>query len=318
MVIFLLLGLFLCIARAHIWAVGEWNGETLGYALGGLLIPSLLSYLLAGRKRARNLLLLGTSFLVFCFLEFLLELSHRPPDAKTQAANYLREASGTKPTDPSAPQSEEEKLYRSFISEVMAGAKTQEEKIAAYRPDLAALYTADSYSNPQKMQHARDAIQAVFRVDHQYFSDFLEWPARIDQKLAKSNLSDDEKQQFMKGVNKTFADAPILALRKQGDIAESKWRDDTVKLYTFALAHSSKIRMANGHAWIDDPKVGAQFKDLQNQAIDSRRLVRQINSQLAQQRNAQMQSLGLTKKDLGIPDSPAPNPSSPPTTSPQH
>jgi hypothetical protein len=310
--IFLLLGFFLCIAKAHIWASGVWNSETFGYAIGGLLLPCLFSYLIAGRKKVRNIFHFGISFVAFCLVFFLIELSNRPPDTRTQVANYFREASGIKPIDPSAPQSEQDKIYRSFISEVMASTKTQQETIAAYRSDLTALYTPDSYSSSQKMQHARDTIQTVYDLDHRFFLDFQEWPARIEQELAKSSLPDVEKQEIMTGVNKTFANAPILALWKQADIAESRWRDDTVTLYTFALAHSGQIRMANGHAWLDDPKVGVEFKELQNKAIDSRRFVRQIKSQITQQHNAQLQSLGLTRKDVGLSDA------STPAASPQH
>jgi hypothetical protein len=72
----LVVGILLSFVNALAWSGGEWTGEAQGYAVGCLLLPALIAYLTAGRRKVRNPTNFGLWFCGVCLLSFLLELSH--------------------------------------------------------------------------------------------------------------------------------------------------------------------------------------------------------------------------------------------------
>jgi hypothetical protein len=59
----IVVGVLLSLSTARVWAHGEWTGEAEGYAFGSLLIPGLIAYLIAGRRKVRNPAAFGLCFL---------------------------------------------------------------------------------------------------------------------------------------------------------------------------------------------------------------------------------------------------------------
>jgi hypothetical protein len=72
----MVLGVLLSLMTAQTWSHGEWTGEAQGYAFGCLLVPGLIAYALAGRRKVRNPSLFALLFCGLCVLSFLIELSH--------------------------------------------------------------------------------------------------------------------------------------------------------------------------------------------------------------------------------------------------
>jgi hypothetical protein len=72
----IVVGILLGLMTAWAWSGGEWTGESQGYAVGCLLLPTLIAYLAAGRRKVRNPTNFGLWFCGISLLSFLLELSH--------------------------------------------------------------------------------------------------------------------------------------------------------------------------------------------------------------------------------------------------
>ena len=70
----IVVGVLLSLSIARVWANGEWTGEAEGYAFGSILLPALIAYLIAGRRKVRNPGAFGLWFCGLCLLFFLLEL----------------------------------------------------------------------------------------------------------------------------------------------------------------------------------------------------------------------------------------------------
>jgi len=70
----IVVGVLLSFSTARVWAHGEWTGEAQGYAFGGILVPGLIAYLIAGRRKLRDPADFGLWFCGLCLLFFLLEL----------------------------------------------------------------------------------------------------------------------------------------------------------------------------------------------------------------------------------------------------
>jgi hypothetical protein len=72
----IVVGVLLSLSTARVWGNGEWTGEAQGYAFGSILLPGLIAYAIAGRRKVRNPAAFGLWFCGLCLLFFLLELSH--------------------------------------------------------------------------------------------------------------------------------------------------------------------------------------------------------------------------------------------------
>ena len=73
----IVVGVLLSLSTARVWSGGEWTNESQGYAIGCLLLPALIAYLAAGRRKVRNPAHFGLWFCGLSLLSFLLELSHQ-------------------------------------------------------------------------------------------------------------------------------------------------------------------------------------------------------------------------------------------------
>lgn len=294
-----LLGVALCVLKALAWSRGTWNAEVSGYAIGAFLISFLIAYLIAGRKKARKPVRFGLIFVGLSFVLFLFEFSHPPRDPKTQVADLIREASGAKPVDMRGSfENAQDALLREVVREFLDGVKAHEQKAAALRSDLQALYSAASYSSPEAMKRSADAVRNVTQLDHQFVVQLEQWPAHVQQQVVQSHISD--KDGFMKGFNETFTNSRVVVLRKQGDEIEAHWCEATLALYNFALAHSGQIRVKNEHVIIDDANMRAQFNNLLRESREQRKKMTDANTELAKLQNEGFQKFGLTKKDFGL------------------
>jgi hypothetical protein len=73
----IIFGICLAIVKAFVWSKGVFTSEVFGYALAGALIPGVIAYAIAGRKKVRNLNMFSLWFVSLCVFFLLLELAHR-------------------------------------------------------------------------------------------------------------------------------------------------------------------------------------------------------------------------------------------------
>lgn len=231
----MLLGIVLSVARALLWSRGVWTAEVFGYAISGILMSTVVAYLIAGRRKNRKPVLFGLTFVAISFVMCLLELSNPPENMNGKVADIVREASGTKPIDRrGAPDSPQDKLLRDVMTEFLDKVKAYREKAHELGTGLQTLYRPESFSGPEAMSHTRDGVQKIATLDHEFAFQLEQWPARVQEQVAQSSVSDSDKQSFLKGFHETFSNSEIVTLRRQGDQIEVQWCKDTLDLYDFA------------------------------------------------------------------------------------
>ena len=295
-------GVALGIFKAAIWSHGIWNAESLCYAFAAIVIPLLISYAIAGRSKVRNPLRFSLCFLGLSLFFLLLGFSSRTPDPRTQVAGMLREEFGTKPADAHdrSSDSPEATFTREVMHDFIDRVKDHQQKTAALRPELQALYSSASYATPESIQHSIDAVISVTTLDHDLVVQTEQWPDRVREKLEQSTFSDSYKQSFWKGYSETFTNSEILSIRKGIDESELRWRDSTVALYRFALANAEHIKVKDEHLVINNEKIRDQFNDLSKIATSDRQEMRESNAQLVKVQNENLSKLGLSRKELGL------------------
>lgn len=301
MAFLVLLGIALSVVKALFWSRGLWTAEVSGYAIGAILMSSVVAYLFAGRKKNRRPVFFGLIFVVVSFVLCLLELSHPPKDPKAQVADLVREATGAKPIDRRGEfDSPQDKLLREVMTEFLDKAKAYREKTRELESSLQTLYTPESFSGIEAMSRTRDGVQKVTGLDHEFALQLEQWPSHVEEQVARSALSESDKQAFLNGFHETFSTSEIVTLRQQGDQIEALWCKDTLALYDFARLHAERIHLKDAHILIEDENVRTRFNELLHESRGQHQRMTQTNAQIAKLQKDGMQKLGLTRKDFGV------------------
>lgn len=220
--------------------------------------------------------------------------------AKAYVADLIREASGTKPIDGEF-DSPKKKLLREVMAEALDKAKAHREKAHELARSMPTLYTPESFSDTEAMSRTRDGVQKMTAIDHEFLLQLEQWPSRVQEQVARSALSESDKQSFLEGFHKSHFSAPeIVALRQQGDQIEAQWCKDTLALYDFARLHAGRIHVKDEHILIEDENVRTRFNELLHQSRGQRHRMTETNAQIAKLQNDVLQKLGLTRKDVGL------------------
>jgi len=296
-------GIFLAFFRAWIWSSGQFGGEAFGYALSGVLIPGLISYAIAGRKKVRNLNQFGLAFFLVSAFMFALEVSQRHPKSES-AADLLKEVTGKKAVDP-ANSSEIDRVGRAVLADMLAIRKTHDVQIAKFSGDLSHIYSAESFSDQASMQRCIDAVQGTLQADEDFSHRFQAWRDHLKEKVDHSSLSEADKEGFIRGTERTIGGSDILKARDRIVEAEEKWAAATKELYTYAMSNEQKIKVKGSKLLINDEKVRSDFNRQLKDCKDLRSNIRTLNSQLRQLQDAAMKQVGVTRDDLGLGRSPS-------------
>jgi len=271
----------LCVLTALFWSRGVWNAAVLGYALGVMVMGGLVSYLIAGRKKVRNVLRFSLIFFSISLVLILLEMANHHGSPDVEAAD---------------------KLARHLSGNFWDLAKAHRQKVAELQPDLQMLYSAQSYSSPVSIKRTRDAVKNVAALDHEFITHFETFPARVQQEVAQSSLSDTAKQLYLQGylqgVNSNAYSSALEVGRKRDQI-ERQWCNETVALYDFALAHQKQIQIKDDHLIITDERTRGQFNNLLKQAKEQRQRLQDAKAEMEKLQKEFTQTLGLTREGLG-------------------
>jgi hypothetical protein len=297
----IMLGVVLSIVKALIWSGGTVNAEVLGYALAGIAIPGVIAFAVAGLGKLRNPNRFALTFCALSLVFLLLEVSNHPENLKDHVSRLMREAAGTKPVQ--GRSTETDRLTRNMLSEILDLRKSHDAKTAKFKDDLGQLYSVDSFSTVTKMQRCVEAVRATLSADQEFSRQFQVWKDRTKEEVEHSSLSDSDKRHFMKGVEQRMGDSKILALRNQVVEAEAKWANATIGLYGLAVANTGKIAVNGSKIVINDDKVRSEFNRELEDSKNLRSNMRSLNSQMAQLQREGMQQIGITPKDIGLPDS---------------
>jgi hypothetical protein len=292
-------GIFLAFFRAWIWSSGEFGGEAFGYALSGVLIPGLVSYAIAGRKKARNLNRFGLAFFLVSALGFALEVSQTHPKQSESPSDLVKEVTGKKAVDP-ANSSETDRLGRTVLGDMLAIRKSHDAQVAKFSSDLTHIYSAESFSNRVSMQRSIDAVQGTLTADEDFSHQFQDWRDQIKEKVDHSSLSEADKEGFIRGVEKAIGGSDILKVHDQIVEAEEKWAAATKDLYAYAMANDQKIKVKGSELLIDDEKVRSEFNRQLRDCRDLRSHMRSLNSQLRQLQEEGMKKMGIKRDDLSL------------------
>ncbi len=299
-------GIFLAFLRAWIWSLGEFGGEAFGYALSGVLIPGLIAYAIAGRKKVRDLNRFGLAFFLVSAIGFALEVSQSHPKQSESASDLVKEVTGKKAVD-LAHSSETDQVGRTVLGDLLAIRRSHDAQTAKFSSDLSQLYSAESFSSQVSMQKCIDAVQATLAADEDFSHRFQVWRSHIKEEVDHSSLSEADKEGFIRGAEQAIGGSDILRVHDRIIEVEEKWATATKDLYTYAIANSRRIQVKGSELLINDEKVRVEFNRQLKDSKDLRSNMRSLNSQLRQLQEEGMKKMGIARDDLNSGQSQSPS-----------
>lgn len=295
------LGIFLAWFRSWAWSYGFISAEMVGHFVGSLILPAVIAYLIAGRKSVRNFNRFAVWFSWLSVLFFL--VASKPPVSLSQhIGNLMKEASGAKPVDNADGPRNFDELIRAVMRDQLDQRKAFEQETEQYTAELGRLYSADSFSSPEKMKRSVEAVRGIVAADLKYSEQIEEIPKRIEGRVQSSNLSNSDKQGFMEGIRQSIGGQKIFAIRRQSTELEKQWLDATVGLYEFTLSHPGNITVHQGRLVASSHKAQTEF----NQQLEKSQALRDrlvaLNGQMESAQNEALNQLGVTPKEIGLPE----------------
>jgi hypothetical protein len=295
-------GLTLAILKALIWSGGTFNAEVLGYALGAAILPALIAYAIAGRRKVRNPNRYAFWFMVLCLLFLVLEAANQRESVTAKVKRIAQEAAGTRAISNVGTGGDQQgdSLLRAVIGDVIERRKLYDQHQAELDPDLNLVGSEKSFSTRDSILRSMDVVRKCVAEDTRFSHEIETWPDRTKARVDASSLSNEERQQFMKGFQDVFGSSKILTTRKEAMMVEAEWSDATLDLYTFALKNKPKLVVRTSGVLIADEKVRTQFNQKIERYETLRKRLRDLNGQIEQLQQEVVKKTGVTMQDLGL------------------
>ena len=292
-------GILLAFFRAWVWSYGLFTPKAFGYAVGAILLPAVIAYAIAGRRKVRNFNRFAFIFGSLSIFFHLVSSATPRPSLKAHIGDLMKEVAGTKPAASNG-TTDMDDLIRDFMREALDARKTHDAEIARFEHELGQLYTAESFSSKASIQRSQEAIRGTVAADQALTRRIADWPQKMKMWADRSSLSDSAKQEFLDGFGKAFAGSELLSVRKQATEVEDQWAEATDDLYNFALSNTTKLQIEGSKIIINDRKTRTEFNQKLERSQSIHKNLEALNTRLEQLQRAALQQSGLTEKDLGL------------------
>jgi hypothetical protein len=291
-------------------ATGEKNPDVaLGFHIGRLiptlLVPFLIAYVIAGRKRARKPNLFAG---IFCGIALLfttntaissggLDLGE---SADQRVGRLMREAAGTQPVHQSiwpARRRFDDALREQFRALVRQNKEYSETIRKMDVSQIKNLNTPESFANPEAASGALRQLHDLCDDDAAQEVKVKEIIGNLRQALEKSASSPSERETLVNGFDKGFE--PQSARRQAVVAAEKVWMDSVDDEYAYAAHNPGKLVVVNGHLIINDAEVRETFNTKLRFQQSQRKAFLAAQKEFDAFQAQSLQKLGVSPHDVG-------------------
>jgi hypothetical protein len=240
------------------------TGETLGF----LLIPFLIAYVAAGRKKARRPNLFAG---LFCGLSVVLgglwllgtAANALVPTETTDAriGRLMREADGKQPVkDYPGGYGQLDTVLRDFFRSAQQRDRDYRAEVQNLdESEMRRLYSGMSFSSPQEIQRVMQQLQQVLDVDLKQEQAVREMVNTTEGRIRGLDVAEKDKQDVIAGMERTLA--PIYSARAELISAEKDWIESTEALYQFGYEQENEIQIRGNEIFIANPYVRQEFNN---------------------------------------------------------
>ena len=283
---------------AVIWGGGSFSAEVFGYATGGVLIPFVIAYLIAGRRSrrdwnrfARLFVWIGVGVLTMNAVSSLAE----PP--RNNVNEYVKRAL-TKAAAGQSGSGTEEVLFVDFFRDVITATRRYQDAASACNRYSPKAFTPESFAGAEVMDQTRSHLTQCVSLDLEHYEETQKILSAFRQKVAASDLSQQHKDEMLKGVDEGEA----ASMNAYGNViqVERLWLSATTDLYQYSRDHAGQIHVRGGRVLISGDDVLAEFNHKLHSAQALHRSFLQANTQLEALRRETSNQIGFSPADLGL------------------
>ena len=306
-----LLGIGVVVLLAMLYAIfvptDEVNASTragyrVGTFIGAMLFPTIVAYIVAGRRKVRNWRRFASFFfisgLVFLTMSWLGSVNSETPER--HIGRLMREAAGRQPARNIGFGRQREfddavrEQFRNLIQlnrDYMAAVESLNIK------ETAKLNSPETLADPDSAAEALKQLRAAYDLDsheEQKVSEILE---KLRGVMRSSSSSPATQQSMLNGFDKSVA--AQTTRRRQLLSTEKAWIDAEDELYDFALQHRNGFKLTGSQIAIADDGIREQF----NQKVTSEEALRteflKSKQQFSDEQAKLLGSYGLDMKAVG-------------------
>jgi hypothetical protein len=297
----------LAVVAAFIRPVEEGTpGFQAGYRIGGLsaslLIPGVIAYAIAGRKKARNPNLLALVFCVSCVLLLVTSFAGalNSESADQRISRLMREAAGLQPVRQSMFPSDRrwDDGVREILRDLMRQNKDYHEAYSKIdQNQISKINTPESFADSRVAAPALQQLHASYDLDVQN-------EARVKGAVEKlriameSGVSSSEREAVERGLAQGLA--AQMPKRRRLVEAERQWLDAVDSEYTYAQQHEKDFRFSQGHLGVAEAAVREEFNARVREQEARRKELLNAKKEFEQYQAQTLQKMGLSAKDAGV------------------
>ena len=266
------------------------------------VLPLLIAYPIAGRRKARNPNLFAG---LFCGIALFMILANAagslvafPPETADQKASRLmREAAGLQPVrKPSREDISDTKLRDLFKQIVTINKDYQAEVDKLDTSATTRLNTPQSFADPNSVGEGLRELHAAYELD-----------ARQEQRMSEvlenfghgfDNLPPSDRESMLKGFNQGLAQ--VMPTRQRAVTTEKAWIDSLDDVYRYARANHSQFRMAGGHLQVTGEETRQGFNRRIRAINASRQEFLKARSDFDRLQGETLQKTGINRGEIGL------------------
>lgn len=280
---------------------GTEAGQHIGYLLVLLVLPALVAFLVAGRKKVRHP---NRFVLVFCLISgvFILGnaasmLSFETPQQRF--ARLLREAAGTQPVSHKGLPSQRKlddavrlqygKLLQQNRDYLALVAKLDNSKVKK-------INTAQALASATVAQPALDQLHALYDADAGHEQEVRETLAGL-RHVFEGISPAAERDAMLKGFDESLAEQN--SRRQQALAMEKAWVDAVDDEHAYAAAHRASIRLVQNTLVIDDPEIRGELNGKLQLQEEKRKAFLKSQDEFKKSQADSLNKMGISGNDLG-------------------
>ena len=278
-------------------------GYRFGRLLGSILIPLLVAYLAAGRRKAHNPNLFAG---LFCGIGLLLMLAsfgnsgsaNLFETSEQKAGRLMREAAGLQPVrKPLFGEDKTDTKMRNFFKELIGTNKEYQQ--AVDKLDMSAtgkLNTPESFADPALAAEGLRQLHAAYAIDElqeQRMQQVLE-----NFKHSFDDLSPSDRENMLRGFDEGLAKA--MPARQRATSTEKAWIEALDEVYAYAGAHHADFRMNNGHLGVVHDDVREEFNTRVRALNVRRQEFMQAKDDFEKMQGQKLQKMGVSRDQTGL------------------
>jgi hypothetical protein len=282
----------------------EIAGYRFGRLIATILFPFLISYAVAGRRKARNPNLFAGLFCGIGFFMLLISAagsagSMRVENSDQKVSRLMREAAGLQPVRTSIfgePKSDTK--LRGLFKDIINVNKEYQQATEKFDVSLTArLATPESFADPSSVADGLKVMHSAYALDAQQEQ---RMQAILDNfRHGFDDLPASDRETILNGFNAGLSQ--VMPARQRAISTEKAWIDSMDDAYSYAQAHHTDFSLSSaGHLAISDNDVREEFNRRIHALNDSRAQFMQAKSAFDRMQGESFKKMGISREQTGL------------------